>query len=240
MNTRAVGSILGKVLLAEAALLLLPMLTALICHESAFPFLCTIGLLLPAGGALTAMKPESADKGWRYPYHMIDFETTAVALPFYEGMRPYEQVAFQFYHHVIHEDGTIEHAGQYINTGKHHVPNFEFVRHLKEELEKDEGTIFRYATHENTILRDIRRQLEASQEEDRQVLMDFIDSITYHGEGKNRVHGRRDMVDLLEVVRAVALARGSSFEEVEQIRRRKAEKRGGFEKRILLETVTEK
>lgn len=160
------------------------------------------GVYLGVPALKRLMKPESADKGWRYPYHMIDFETTAVALPFYDGMRPYEQVAFQFSHHVIHEDGTIEHAGQYINTEKHHFPNFEFVRQLKKELEKDEGTIFRYATHENTILRDIHRQLEASQEEDRQELMDFIDSITYHGEGKNRVHGRRDMVDLLEIVRS--------------------------------------
>ncbi len=48
-----------------------------------------------------------------------------------------------------------------------------------------------------------------------------------------------ELADLLEVMRAVALARGSSMEEVERIRVRKAEKRGGFEKRILLETVFE-
>ena len=48
-----------------------------------------------------------------------------------------------------------------------------------------------------------------------------------------------ELADLLEVMHAVALARGSSMEEVEQIRKQKAEKRGGFEKRILLETVTE-
>ena len=42
-----------------------------------------------------------------------------------------------------------------------------------------------------------------------------------------------ELADLLEVVRAVALARGSSPGEVE------AEKRGGFERKILLEEVTE-
>lgn len=160
------------------------------------------GVYLDVPALRSLMKPESADKGWRYPYHMIDFETTAVALPFYEGMHPYENVAFQFSHHIIHEDGTIEHAGQYINTEKHNFPNFEFARYLKEELEKDNGTIFRYATHENSILRSIYRQLEASQEEDRQELMSFIDSITYYGEGKSRVHGSRDMVDLLEIVKS--------------------------------------
>ena len=48
-----------------------------------------------------------------------------------------------------------------------------------------------------------------------------------------------ELADLLEVIRAVVLARGSSMEELEQIRIRKAENRGGFEKRILLETVVE-
>ena len=45
------------------------------------------------------------------------------------------------------------------------------------------------------------------------------------------------LADLLEVIRAVAAARGSSIEEVEAIRRDKAAKRGGFEKRILLTEV---
>ena len=46
-----------------------------------------------------------------------------------------------------------------------------------------------------------------------------------------------ELADLLEVVRAVAAARGSSIEEVEGIRRDKAAKRGGFEKKILLTEV---
>ena len=49
-----------------------------------------------------------------------------------------------------------------------------------------------------------------------------------------------ELADLLEVIRAVAVARGSSMEEVEAIRRDKAAKRGGFEKRILLSEVVTK
>ena len=48
-----------------------------------------------------------------------------------------------------------------------------------------------------------------------------------------------ELADLLEVMMAVAKARGSSIEEVETIRRQKAEKRGRFEKKILLEEVFE-
>lgn len=142
---------------------------------------------------------------WQYPLHMIDFETTAVALPFYRGLHPYEQVAFQFSHHIIDRkaDGTysIRHAGQFINVEKGHFPNFDFVRELKRQLEADGGTVFRYATHENSILRCIHDQLSDSQEADREELMSFIDTITEYGKGRNRVFGERNMVDLLEVVR---------------------------------------
>ena len=46
-----------------------------------------------------------------------------------------------------------------------------------------------------------------------------------------------ELADLLEVMKAVAIARGSSPGEVEEIRRLKADQRGGFEKKIFLEEV---
>ena len=61
MNTRIVAKILGIVLLIEAALMLLPMTTALLYHESALPFLYSIAILLAAGGALNAIRPKSQD-----------------------------------------------------------------------------------------------------------------------------------------------------------------------------------
>lgn len=140
---------------------------------------------------------------WNYPLHMIDFETTAVALPYYIGMKPYEQVAFQFSHHIIYEDGRIEHAGQYLNEDVKKFPNFEFVRELRRQLSQDQGTIFRYATHENSILRTIAGQLADSNEPDKGDLIDFIRSITHnHDEKKGELYdGPRDMVDLLQVVK---------------------------------------
>ncbi len=48
-----------------------------------------------------------------------------------------------------------------------------------------------------------------------------------------------EMADLLEVIRAAAVARGYTLEELEQVRAEKAAKRGGFEKRILLKEVYE-
>lgn len=138
----------------------------------------------------------------RPPYHMIDFETTAVALPYYKGMHPYEQVAFQFSHHIItpNADGTfsIEHKGQWLNEDVNAFPNFKFVRALKSQLEQDNGTIFRYSNHENSILNAIKEQLEQSNEPKKEELIAFINSITH--EGKDR-KGERDMIDLCDIVK---------------------------------------
>ena len=48
-----------------------------------------------------------------------------------------------------------------------------------------------------------------------------------------------EMADLLEVMQAVLKARGWTWDELEQVRAKKAEKRGGFEKKILLKEVQE-
>lgn len=49
-----------------------------------------------------------------------------------------------------------------------------------------------------------------------------------------------ELADLLEVLRAVARARDWTWEQLELVRREKAAKRGGFEKKILLKEVLEK
>ena len=141
---------------------------------------------------------------WVYPLHFIDFETTTVALPFTKGRKPYEGIAFQFSHHVVDKNGHVEHVGQYLNTARETFPNYDFVRALKAELEKDEGTIFRYADHENNYLNLILKQIIADQNviEDAEELITFIKLITHStGKVKPPWKGGRDMVDLLYLVK---------------------------------------
>jgi predicted house-cleaning noncanonical NTP pyrophosphatase (MazG superfamily) len=49
-----------------------------------------------------------------------------------------------------------------------------------------------------------------------------------------------ELSDILELVRAAAVARGYSLEELESVRAEKAKTRGGFDKKIFLIDVTEK
>jgi len=100
---------------------------------------------------------------WQFPLHFIDFETSTVALPFTANRRPYEQVAFQFSHHVYHKNGEIEHRTEFISNTPGEFPNFIFARALFKALGNDNGTIFRYAPHENTVINAIINQLKDSE-----------------------------------------------------------------------------
>ncbi len=139
---------------------------------------------------------------WIFPLHFIDFETSTVALPFMAGRSPYEQVAFQFSHHVYNEDGTIEHRTEFISNTPGEFPNFIFARALHSALKNDCGTIFRFATHENSILNAIILQLQNSDEADKEELISFLKTIT---ESKKKSEeswdGNRKMVDLNVIVK---------------------------------------
>lgn len=126
---------------------------------------------------------------WQFPLHFIDFETSRVALPFFAGSTPYEQVAFQFSHHVMDESGRVTHAHQEI-IADGQFPNFTFIRKLKESLSQDNGTVFTYSHHEKTVIKEIRYQLEKSQEADASDLIAFIDALS-----------EERFVDLLKMVK---------------------------------------
>ena len=127
---------------------------------------------------------------WRFPYHFIDFETSAVALPFYKDMRPYESVAFQFSHHVMEADGSVRHAHQFLCVEPGEFPNYNFAKALKNALEGDDGSVFMWSSHENTILSHIVEQLseDTQRPDDAEELKAFIKRLIKGGD--------RAMVDL--------------------------------------------
>jgi hypothetical protein len=141
---------------------------------------------------------------WVFPLHFIDFETSMVAIPFNKGRHPYEGIAFQFSHHLVGRDGNVEHRGQYLNVTPGVFPNYDFVRALKSELENDDGSIFRYAAHENTYLNFIYRQLQEDITgiPDRDDLCEFIRTITKSSRSSAESwEGPRSMIDMLELVK---------------------------------------
>ncbi len=133
---------------------------------------------------------------WKYPLHFIDFETSMAALPFFKGQRPYQWANFQFSAHILHEDGRVEHK-EYICAQPGKFPNYEMVENLRRVL-GERGSIFRYAAHENTVLRQIHDQMKEEPSGGYQELMAWIDTVT---EDKKMGHvGKRNMINLQKVV----------------------------------------
>jgi hypothetical protein len=136
------------------------------------------------------------------PINMIDFETSTAGIPFHKGRRPYETIAFQFSHHIIYPDGRIEHANQYICAEPGKFPNFEFATALMNALNKNDGPIFMYSTHENSVCNQILKQLgDLTEVEQKQYKdeIEFLRSITIEKDKKTKViirEGERAMIDL--------------------------------------------
>jgi hypothetical protein len=111
----------------------------------------------------------------KYPLHFIDFETYTGALPFHEGMRPYELIAFQWSCHTIPYQGATPIHSEWIETeGK--FPNFAFAESLMKQIGVS-GTPLMWATHENTVLRTILYQMEIFGYTNN-VLSDWLTAIT--------------------------------------------------------------
>ncbi len=137
--------------------------------------------------------------GWRFPLHFIDFETCRSAIPFHLGSRPLDLVAFQFSHHVMHADGSVEHAGEFLCTQHGASPNAAFVAALRDQIGGDDGAILHYAPHEVSTLRSLAGQIRSRQEEigNSLELLAFINAITPTGDREPT----RQVVDLCRLVK---------------------------------------
>jgi hypothetical protein len=143
-------------------------------------------------------------QGWQYPLHFIDFETSRPALPFHTGRSPYDQLLFQFSHHVLEEDGSLRHAHQSLVTTPGVAPSVPVLRELCAALSADNGTVVHWWDHEKTVLREIRDQLAASNEPDRESLSEFIATLV----GDETTSGR--LADLGRLVLNTAFFHGTN------------------------------
>jgi hypothetical protein len=93
------------------------------------------------------------------PLHFIDFETSTMALPYHQGMRPFELIAFQWSCHTLSAPGTQPLHQEWINCEQAY-PNVEFARTLRSAV-GDEGIILTWSNHERTTMRTIAAKIEA-------------------------------------------------------------------------------
>jgi len=124
---------------------------------------------------------------WQFPLHFIDFETARPALPFFAGHRPHELLLFQFSHHVLERDGRLRHASECLIADPGMAPSMAVVRALRGALSGEPGTVVHWWDHEKTVLSEIKKQILASGEDDREELAAFIDTLIGGGSAPGRL-----------------------------------------------------
>lgn len=90
----------------------------------------------------------------RYPLHYLDFETMAPAIPVYDGMRPYQDLPFQFSLHIVEhaEAEPVHHS--FLAEGRED-PRPQILRKLQALLGSDGSIIAYSAGFEEAVLRDL-------------------------------------------------------------------------------------
>jgi hypothetical protein len=127
---------------------------------------------------------EEAIQNIQFPLHFIDFETCQMAVPFHAGMRPFQNVIFQWSCHTLHEDGRLVHS-EWLNTDDK-FPNIECAVALKACL-GDIGTVMTWSPYENTQLKAIKETLVEMEGFDSKLKNWLIDIIEDKERDDNRI-----------------------------------------------------
>ena len=78
---------------------------------------------------------------WQYPLHFLDYETFAYAVPQFEGVRPFQQMCFQYSLHTIQAPGVAMKHSYFLSRGDDDPPR-AMAAHLKEAMSDGIGTVF--------------------------------------------------------------------------------------------------
>ena len=79
---------------------------------------------------------------WHYPLHFLDYETFSYAIPQFDGIRPFQQMCFQYSLHTIDEPGGEMSHQTYLARNDEPNPPRALAESLKRALSGEIGTIF--------------------------------------------------------------------------------------------------
>jgi hypothetical protein len=97
----------------------------------------------------------------RYPLYFLDFETYAYTIPRFEGMRPYQQLPFQYSLHVLNADGTLRHL-EYLHTSDDD-PRLALAQQLAHDIGSVGSVVVYNARFERGVLHELARALPGEQ-----------------------------------------------------------------------------
>lgn len=106
------------------------------------------------------------------PSHFLDFETYSLAIPRYDGMKPYQQIPFQFSLHTT-KDGSVNHQSYLADSSID--PRKEFIERLNAALGKEGSVVVYNQSFEQTRLKELSRFFPEFEAEIKSILPRFVD-----------------------------------------------------------------
>lgn len=91
-----------------------------------------------------------------YPRYYIDFESINYAIPRWLGVRPYQQICFQWSCHIEHSFDEITHVEFLDTTGDD--PSYAFIQSLIEAVGEEGAILVYHAGFENTRLKELAKR----------------------------------------------------------------------------------
>ena len=88
-----------------------------------------------------------------YPLSFLDFETFGTAIPLFDGVKPYQQVPFQFSLHVVRSAGAEPEHHAFLAEGRSD-PRPEFLRQLKSVVSSSGSVVAYNASFEQSRLQE--------------------------------------------------------------------------------------
>jgi hypothetical protein len=147
---------------------------------------------------------------FKYPLHFIDFETSRLAIPYHPGMRSHEQVAFQWSCHSILSPNSEPIHREWLNL-EDNFPNFLFAEALMQAIATEDngaedngnkdngGTVFTWATHENSVLRDIYFQMQTYNYQNEQLKSWLQKIVKFDSRSEFRPSGASSEIKLVDM-----------------------------------------
>ena len=78
---------------------------------------------------------------WNYPLHFLDYETFSYAIPQFNGIKPFQQMCFQYSLHTIENPGEEPKHSYFLSHGNDDPPR-AMAEKLKQDMSGDIGTVF--------------------------------------------------------------------------------------------------
>ena len=83
----------------------------------------------------------------QFPLYFLDYETSSVPIPMWDGCWPYQQVPFQYSLHVVHEDSSIRHR-EFLATATDRCPSSDLAASLFSEIGREGSVVVWHSAFE--------------------------------------------------------------------------------------------